>query len=52
MQYMEIIKSGDFTKYLTEKVHQTNDPYETFEQKLLSALIRIGIVESGEQLLS
>lgn len=52
MHYMEIIKSSDFTKYLTEEVHQCNDPDETFEQKLSSALITIGIVKSGEQLLS
>ena len=52
MHYMEITKSSDFTKYLTEKEHQTNDPDETFEQKLSSALITIGIVKSGEQLLS
>jgi len=32
MHYMEIIKSSDFIIYLTEKVHQTNDPDETFEQ--------------------
>lgn len=32
---VEIIKSSEFTKYLAEKVHQTNDPDETFGQKLL-----------------
>jgi hypothetical protein len=39
---MEIIKSSDFTRYLTEKVHQTNEPDEAFEQKLSSALITAG----------
>ena len=26
---VEIIKSSEFTEYLAEKVHQTNDPDET-----------------------
>ena len=41
---VEIIKSSEFTEYLAEKVHQTNDPDETFAQKLSSALITMGIV--------
>jgi hypothetical protein len=52
MHCVEIIKSSDFTKYLTEKVHQTNDPDEAFEQKLSRALIKMGIVKPREQLLS
>lgn len=52
MHRVKIIKSSEFTKYLTEKVHQSNDLDETFEQKLSSALITMGIVKPGEQLLS
>lgn len=49
---VEIIKSTEFTEYLAEKVHQTNDPDETFAQKLSSALITMGIVKPDEQPLS
>lgn len=49
---VEIIKSSEFTEYLAGKVHQTNDPDETFAQKLSSALITMGIVKPDEQPLS
>ena len=45
---MNGIKSSNFIKYLAEEVHQTNDPVDTFELKLLSTLITTGIVKSGK----
>ena len=52
MYHIEIIRSGGFTEYLVNKVHQANEQDETFEQKLSSALIKIGVVKSDEQLYS